>query len=83
MADFANAKTPNPAEENDMELNLDALDGVAGGGGEKGGSDFAPQGKSEAEVNNGQNSGISPADAEDKRHSRVAGQFDFETLLPF
>ena len=83
MADFDNKKTPNPAEENDMELNLDELDGVSGGGGEKGGSDFAPRGKSEAEVNNGQNLGISPADAEDKRHSRVAGQFDFETLLPF
>ena len=58
MANFDNKKTSDFAEEPDMELNLDALDGVAGGGGEKGGSDFAPQGKSEAEVNNGQNSSV-------------------------
>ena len=31
MAEFVNAKTPNPAEENDTELNIDVLDGVSGG----------------------------------------------------
>ena len=31
MANFDNKNTPKFAEENDMELNLDELDGVSGG----------------------------------------------------
>ena len=37
MANFDNKKTPNPAEENDTELNIDVLDGVSGGVGESSG----------------------------------------------